>query len=65
MTLGAWGWGGRRAENPATDERRDLRELVANALCTDCLDSRVAVQRLDIKSELGVGGGIAETRLQS
>ena len=59
MTLGAWLLGGRWrrwAENPATDERRDLRELVANTLCTDCLDNRVAVQRLDIKSELGVRG---------
>lgn len=68
MTLGAWGGGeggGQRIENSATDERRGLRELVTNALCTDCPGDRVGVQRLDIESELGVGVVWAETNLQS
>lgn len=30
------GLGGSEVENPATGERRDLREIATSALCTDC-----------------------------
>lgn len=57
LSYGSWEYGrrGPRIENPATDERRGLRELVTNALCMNCPGNRVRVQRLDIESELRVG----------